>query len=166
VSRATDELEKAKEALASAENAAAEVDAKLEAVFGVPADFPDDLDPAFRPEGMEDRVKAAMKGSGLGEVAHVDCEEYPCIAVVTLPGFDTNSMFEGKYDSVTEAFAGSFPNRDARDYFGSGGTGEHRIAYGIVSLGPDGDAEETDRLWYRLELAAAYFDAELEEEAL
>jgi hypothetical protein len=59
VSRATDELEKAKEALASAENAAAEVDAKLEAVFGVPADFPDDLDPVFRPEGMEDRVKRA-----------------------------------------------------------------------------------------------------------
>jgi hypothetical protein len=54
---------------------------------GVPLAFPEDLPPQYRPEQFEAEIRAALAGcpeTGL-ELAHIECDEFPCMAFFSQP---------------------------------------------------------------------------------
>ena len=59
---------------------------------GTPSPFPADLPPQYRPEGFEAAIRDALSEcpeSGL-KLAHVDCDEFPCMAFFSQPAGSYN----------------------------------------------------------------------------
>jgi hypothetical protein len=54
----------------------------LEALEGTPQDFPEDLPEAFTEAGVRSRVQAMVNGNDNIELVGIDCDEYPCMAIV------------------------------------------------------------------------------------
>jgi hypothetical protein len=62
--------------------AAADAEKRAEAVEGKPRDWPADLLPAYRGEALEARLNTMLQKTGLGTLADLNCDEYPCVAVI------------------------------------------------------------------------------------
>lgn len=66
---------------------------QLAFVNGEPQAWPSDVPDAFQPEAFEERLAAELKQRGIGQIAVLDCNEYPCIAIVDVtPGTDPMAL--------------------------------------------------------------------------
>jgi hypothetical protein len=45
-------------------------------------DWPDGLDDRYTPDALEDALARTVEGSGVAELSMMECEEYPCLAVL------------------------------------------------------------------------------------
>jgi hypothetical protein len=76
--------ERVQQATARAERLCQE---RIERLGGVePPPFPEDLDPRYRPEGVEVLAEVLRECEGLAEQVLVECDEYPCILMLTGSG--------------------------------------------------------------------------------
>ncbi len=56
--------------------------AQLNSVNGTPQDFPADLPAGYKPAEFEKNIRDAIKGNPDVDVLSVNCDEYPCIAIL------------------------------------------------------------------------------------
>ena len=132
--------------------------------------FPDSLDPVFRPDGLEARLQAALQDSG-AELVSIDCEEYPCLAVVDLgepQGVvvvteDGHSQIQSATGDLKTTIGEAFPHCSGRIHGGSGGSVDERTSFAVLSLDPD-ETNGGKRIRYRMRLSVSYFEAELDVE--
>ena len=56
--------------------------AQLNSANGTAAEFPENLPAAYRPEEFERNIRAALQGAPGVDLMSMNCEEYPCIAIL------------------------------------------------------------------------------------
>ncbi len=71
----------------------ADLEDRIEARIGSPVEPPDDLDHAYTEEGAEQALQSLLDQMGSGTIEHLDCGEFPCVAVL---------MFEMPVDGTQE----------------------------------------------------------------
>jgi hypothetical protein len=78
-----------------ADNAASQE--HIAAIEGKPRAWPANLPAGYRPESMEARITAMLEKSGLGALTDLDCDEFPCVAVIESKqgGDDWNKKLRG-----------------------------------------------------------------------
>ncbi len=76
------ELERAEEALSICELDRRLMSARLETYEGEFQDWPEQVEGRFEPDAVEDALQRAADRSGLAELALLDCDEFPCVAVL------------------------------------------------------------------------------------
>ncbi|MEM6929699.1 MAG: hypothetical protein AAF602_22360 [Myxococcota bacterium] len=59
------------------------------AIEGLPLEWPD-VDARFEEAGVEDAILTTMEELDLGELAALDCSEYPCVAITTFSPAEGN----------------------------------------------------------------------------
>lgn len=84
------ELAALRASLAASQAAAADAEARAEAIEGKPRDWPANLPPAYRGDALEGKLNALLDKSGLGTLADLNCDEYPCVAVIEAKNGDEN----------------------------------------------------------------------------
>jgi len=108
-------------------------------------DWPAEVEDRFQPAALEDALIDAVEPSGLAEVAMLDCDEFPCVAVIEASDPDQPCCIglqrllkdmEGYEDAGRPSISGVIDGRPVL----------------VVALQPPGDAGEqvNDRLGYRL----------------
>ncbi len=94
VARLEAELEAAEKALAEAKFEGALTRGQLQAVQGVPSEWPKDVLPAVSPERFKAELEAQLADVPDVEISHVDCEEYPCIAAIRYTGASSDDSWQ------------------------------------------------------------------------
>ena len=86
-----------------ADNAASQE--HIAAIEGKPKAWPANLPAGFRPESMEARINAILEKSGLGTLTDLDCDEFPCIAVIETKqgGDDWNKKLQGALSELARS---------------------------------------------------------------
>jgi hypothetical protein len=69
---------------------ATEAEKRAEAVEGKPREWPANLPAAYRSEALESKLNAMLQKTGLGNLADINCDEYPCVAVIQAKNGDAN----------------------------------------------------------------------------
>ena len=90
---------------------------QLRALGGAPQDWPKDLPAPFKPEAFEKFIRARVEAIPNASLVTMDCDEYPCIAVVR--SLDTTKEWEDKLMPVHDGL-------DQTEY----GGGVNVIGYG------------------------------------
>ncbi len=94
VARLEAELEAAEKALAEAKFEGALTRGQLQAVQGVPSEWPKDVPEAVTPERFKAELEARLADVPDIEISHVDCDEYPCIAAIRYTGANTEDGWQ------------------------------------------------------------------------
>lgn len=76
------ELARLRSELGRAQAAGADVEKRLEAAEGKPRAWPANLPHGYRAEVMESKLSDMLQKTKLGSLADIDCDEFPCIAVI------------------------------------------------------------------------------------
>jgi hypothetical protein len=63
---------------------------RAEAIEGKPREWPANLPAAYRGEALESKLNAMLQKTGLGNLADLNCDEYPCVAVIQAKNGDAN----------------------------------------------------------------------------
>lgn len=86
-----------------ADNAASQE--HIAAIEGKPKAWPANLPAGFRPDAMESRINAMLEKSGLGTLTDLDCDEFPCIAVIETKqgGDDWNKKLQGALSELARS---------------------------------------------------------------
>lgn len=125
----------------------------LAAHEGAPIPWPEHVPEPLRPDGFAARVEAAVAGLEGLELLEVDCDEYPCLAVVR--SSDVEPGWERKAQAVPEGL-----NQELGEGYGivAMARGEDdgqepimMLAFGLVEASEDGPAEDPKRIGYRAE---------------
>jgi hypothetical protein len=86
-----------------ADNAASQE--HIAAIEGKPKSWPSNLPAGYRPEALESRLNAMLEKSGLGTLTDLDCDEFPCIAMIETKqgGDDWNKKLQGALSELARA---------------------------------------------------------------
>lgn len=134
---------------------------------GAPIPWPADAGD-LAPDVFERALRAALSASGEADFVSMDCEEYPCIAVVAskttkpdgdalLVPFPSLSAALGEHGYDSDRLVGSISGNIPRDEDGY-------QAYNIISFGGEEEPESTEtRVQFRIEKLDAAARADLEE---
>ena len=126
---------------------------RLEGMEGTPQAWPEDLAASYRPEGYEAVMQELVDGFEGAELFHVDCDEYPCIAIIQGQADDAWTEAWEAYGSanITKMFGDTPPQTSAS--YASHSTHDDReaVLYGIVLLPENKDAVPglSERIEYR-----------------
>jgi len=100
IERLSGELAEARQALAEAAFEGAMTRGQLQAMQGVPSDWPDDVASTFGPDDFEAELRNRIDGIDDVSIADVDCSEYPCMAAIEYTGGGDGDDWS---DSIEEA---------------------------------------------------------------
>ncbi|MEO0604563.1 MAG: hypothetical protein AAF211_24220 [Myxococcota bacterium] len=115
-------------------------------IEGEPLDWPD-VDARFEEAGVENAILSTMEELDLGELAALDCSEYPCVAITTF------SPTEGNPFETYEAFGDAIEAR-GYDLWGTVGAVESEdgtTVWRINAYLPEDRAVESSVLLERLQ---------------
>lgn len=84
------ELAALRQRVAASSAVATEAEKRAEAVEGKPHAWPANLSPAYQGEALESKLNVMLQKTGLGSLADINCDEYPCVAVIQANKGDSN----------------------------------------------------------------------------
>lgn len=84
---------------------------RLQSHEGTPQEFPEDLPPAYRPEGFEAALLESLGEDMPGEIVSVDCDEFPCLAILR-SGTDDDAWTAWMSDTSARIEDGPLANDD------------------------------------------------------
>ena len=108
-------------------------------------DWPSEVEPRFQPGALESALTETVEDGGMAELAMLDCDEFPCVAVIEASDPDQPCCIglqrllkdmEGYEDAARPSISGVVDGRPVL----------------VVALQPPGEAGEqvNDRLGWRL----------------
>lgn len=134
----------AEAALQEAELRARLLQGQVNALQGTPTPWPDDLSAGHQPEAIRQMLVRAVVERGLGTLAAMDCDEYPCVALIQRQAAPSDWVEQVKSALSPELEAGYLPQTGLGLWANSSGEGDAQqgqIAVAIVPAGGDGNAE-------------------------
>ncbi len=125
---------------------------QLKGQIGSPQAWPEDPPEATRPEVWEKNLKDALARHGAGSVVSIDCQEYPCVAILEpKPGVeDWKGPFE---DAFADLSTNVFRDNASVHAMASASEDGEKTSYlmGVaIYPGDDGDEDTKTRTNYRL----------------
>ena len=77
----------------------------IAAIEGKPKSWPSNLPAGYRPEALESRINAMLEKSVLGTLTDLDCDEFPCIAVIETKqgGDDWSKKLQGALSDLARS---------------------------------------------------------------
>lgn len=131
---------------------------QLASYQGAPQAWPDDAPEALRAEGFSERLAAALADMAHLELVSVDCDEYPCFAVIEShsDSDDWGDDLDAVGQSLKEAYGDALGDEVGVGHWRSeiGRDGDNVRLEGLVIAGPGtDDADNAARTNYRIESA-------------
>jgi hypothetical protein len=134
--------------LAATHARAAMLSGQLHTYQGEPQPWTDDIPEAFRPDAFEAAIRRALGELGNPEaLVSLDCSEYPCLALFSLPDGDTRE----RAGAIAEAVGAEFPE-DANASMRVSKSDDDGAVTTLagLSLTPPGDDPRDDEIQARL----------------
>ncbi len=129
---------------------------QLESLEGSPQEWPDDVPDVYRPAAFEAAVERALEEVPFGDLEIMDCNEYPCFAVIR--SHDTGDDWQIPVDDFVGLLRDSAEGEDTgvMQHMSGFGRDGQEYRYAGLSFGPkdsQDDREVLDRTGYRVESA-------------
>ena len=137
------ELAALRQRVAASSAVATEAEKRAEAVEGKPHAWPANLPPAYQGEALESKLNVMLQKTGLGSLADINCDEYPCVAVVQANKGDSNwqkNLQAALKDLVASGEFGPGTNISLWGSFNENENGPPTML-SAIALTPHGDAD-------------------------
>jgi len=148
------EIGRLRDELRGAEVTAAVARGQLAAHEGDPVPWPDDLPDQYRREAFEEAIEAALEDVPFGDLEVLDCNEYPCFAVIR--SHETGDGWQHAVDDfATLLRAGAGEEVGVMQHLSGIGRDGEELRYAGISFGPKqsavDDHDTLQRTGFRIE---------------
>jgi len=118
-------------------------ESQVEAAEGRESAWPAGVAPEYRKESVERQLKKFVVDRGLAKIDRLDCSEFPCVSVLTLP--ENGSQARQKlHEALNEMIKENYSGRVALSLSSSqSGTGSDATSIAGVSVMPDDEDVKT-----------------------